>query len=119
MTDILALGNLGIGSVLAVFVILLWRNDQKNWGSQFREDRDKVEARLIESRRESDERYIATRRESEERYAELAKDFREIITANTKALTEVQTILARGYCPYAEELTRQGLARGSVHIKHE
>jgi len=92
IAEALAVANFGVGSVLCVFVILLWRNDNRTWGRRFREDREEAEKRLTESRLQS-----------EAKFSHIASEFRAIVEENTKALTILETTIERGYCPYAKE----------------
>ena len=80
MNDIMPFLNLGMGGAIAVFVILVWRQDRKGWANQYQEDR----------------------KASEARFAALAADFRTIVQDNTMALTKLVDRLDKvTRCPFA------------------
>jgi hypothetical protein len=58
---------LGVGGVLAGVVYKFYRDDRKS----------------------SEDRYALLAKESQERYAALAENYRQIVEANTKAITEL------------------------------
>lgn len=85
MVEILHIaGSLGVGALLGVIIFLMYRQDRKS-----------SERRILEDRKSSERRHLEAWKNSEERLTQLINQDQETRQENTKALTELITLISR------------------------
>ncbi len=83
--------GLGVGGIIAVIVILIYRADRKASECQLVEAKKESEAQLIEVQKQIRE----DRKFMEDRLTDILTKDQESREENTKALTELTTVLTR------------------------